>query len=58
MNKKPKIKRPIRAHKGGRTMQLHGRFTPEEAALIWRVLEKRETTFSDWIVEKARQDDK
>lgn len=54
--RKPTKPRSIRAHKGGRTMQLHGRFTPDEAALVWKALELREMTFSDWVVSHARID--
>lgn len=57
MPKKPKVKREIKSHKGGRTMQLHGRFTPEEVELIWKILERRGITFSDWVVEKAKQEE-
>lgn len=52
MSTKRKTTKPARTitpHKGGRTTQLHGRFTPDEAALIQKVLERRGMTFSDWV---------
>lgn len=58
MKRTIKPARTIRAHKGGRTTQLHGRFTPDEAALIWKVLERRGMTFSDWVADKAKQETK
>lgn len=54
--RKPTKPRPIRAHKGGRTQRIQGRLTPEEYALVWKALKLREMTFSDWVVEKAKQD--
>lgn len=41
-----KPKRQITPHKGGRTGQLHGRFTPEEKSEIERAMSK--LSFSDW----------
>jgi len=49
---KKKIKKVIRPHKGGRTIQLHGRFTPEEAKLIALALNGQ--SFSDFVVAMAK----
>lgn len=48
----PKSKRQITPHKGGRTGQLHGRFTPEEKSEIERAMGK--LSFSDWCKSNSR----
>lgn len=46
---------PIKSHKGGRVEQLHARLTPaEKQKVMARVAHEGFSSFSDWLMEKAK----
>ncbi len=47
------MKKNIKPHKGGRSEIVIARVTKEEKQLIWS--KKGKLSFSDWIVDKAKQ---
>lgn len=47
-------KREIKAHKGGRTERVYARLSPAEKAELGKELERKQMSFSDWVMWKLR----